>query len=71
LRFEHSFKRLTLYFEGGFGNSVPDSKLVTALSPRCPFVAHLEEGVELELGQAFFRGWLGLSDLLRKKPEDL
>jgi hypothetical protein len=48
-RFEHSFSRLTPFFEGGFGNTVPDSKLVTRPFTSLGFVAHLEEGAEFEL----------------------
>ncbi len=48
-RFEHSFDRLTPFFEGGFGNTVPDSKLVTRAFTSLGFVAHLEEGAEFEL----------------------
>jgi hypothetical protein len=48
-RFEHTFTRLTPFFEGGFGNTVPDSKLITRAFTSLGFVAHLEEGGELEL----------------------
>ena len=55
-RFEHSFSRLTPFFEGGFGNTVPDSKLVTRAFTSLGFVAHLEEGAELELVRHFSVG---------------
>lgn len=55
-RFEHSFSRLTPYLEGGFGNTVPDSKLVTRAFTSLGFVAHLEEGAELELVKHFSVG---------------
>jgi hypothetical protein len=48
-RFEHSFSRLTPFFEGGFGNTVPDSKLVTRAFTSLGFVTHLEEGAEFEV----------------------
>jgi hypothetical protein len=55
-RFEHSFGRVTPYFEGGFGNTVPDSRLVTRAFTSLGFVAHLEEGAEYELGRHFSVG---------------
>jgi hypothetical protein len=48
-RFEHAFTRLTPFFDGGFGNTVPDSRLVTRAFTSLGFVAHLEEGAEFEL----------------------
>jgi hypothetical protein len=58
-RFEHSFSRLTPFFDGGFGNTVPDSKLVTRAFTSLGFVAHLEEGAELELVKHFSVGGSG------------
>jgi hypothetical protein len=52
-RLEHSFSRLTPFFEGGFGNTVPDSRLITRAFTSLGFVAHLEEGAELELVKHF------------------
>jgi len=57
--FEHSFSRLTPFFAGGFGNSVPDSRLVTRPFTSLGFVAHLEEGAEFELVQHFSVGGSG------------
>ena len=48
-RFEHSFTRLTPFLEGGFGNTVPDSRLVTRAFTSLGFITHLEEGAEFEL----------------------
>jgi hypothetical protein len=48
-RFEHSFNRLTPFLDGGFGNTVPDSRLVTRAFTSLGFVTHLEEGSEFEL----------------------
>lgn len=55
-RFEHSFSRLTPYFDGGLGNTVPDSKLVVRAFTSLGFVAHLEEGAEYELVKHFSVG---------------
>jgi hypothetical protein len=57
--FKHSFSRLTPFFDGGFGNTVPDSKLVTRAFTSLGFVAHLEEGAELELVKHFSVGGSG------------
>lgn len=48
-RFEHAFARLTPFLDAGLGNTVPDSKLFTRPFTSLGFVAHLEEGAELEL----------------------
>jgi hypothetical protein len=48
-RLEHSFDLLTPFFEGGLGNTVPDSRLFTRPFTSLGFVAHLEEGAELDL----------------------
>jgi hypothetical protein len=58
-RFEHSFSRLTPFFDGGFGNTVPDSKLVTRAFTSLGFVAHLEEGADWELIKHFSVGGSG------------
>jgi hypothetical protein len=55
-RFEHSFSRLTPFFEGGLGNTVPDSRLFTRPFTSLGFVAHLEEGAEFGLGRHLFVG---------------
>jgi len=48
-RFQHAFSRLTPFLEGGFGNTVPDSRLVTRAFTSLGFVTHLEEGAEFEV----------------------
>jgi hypothetical protein len=58
-RFEHSFSRVTPFFDGGFGNTVPDSKLVMRAFTSLGFVAHLEEGAEFELVKHFSVGGSG------------
>jgi hypothetical protein len=55
-RFEHSFGRLTPFFEGGLGNTVPDSRLITRSFTSLGFVAHLEEGGQFELVKHFSIG---------------
>jgi hypothetical protein len=55
-RIEHSFRRVTPFLDGGIGNTVPDSKLVTRAFTSLGFVAHLEEGAELELIKHFSVG---------------
>ena len=52
-RFEHAFQRFTPFFEGGLGNSVPDSKLLVRAFTSLGFIAHLEEGAGLELVKHF------------------
>ncbi len=58
-RFEHSFSRLTPFLEGGLGNTVPDSRLVTRAFTSLGFVTHLEEGAEYELVKHFSIGGSG------------
>src|SRR5215472_11049246 len=48
-RFEHSFNRFTPFFEGGLGNTVPDTKFLTRAFTSLGMVTHLEEGAGLEL----------------------
>jgi hypothetical protein len=48
-RFEHSFGRLTPFFDAGMGNTVPDSKLFTRPYTSLGFVSHLEEGAGFDL----------------------
>lgn len=55
-RLEHSFSRLTPFFEGGLGNTVPDSRLITRSFTSLGFVAHLEEGAQFELVKHFSVG---------------
>jgi hypothetical protein len=58
-RFEHSFSRLTPFFEGGLSNTVPDSAFLarpfTSLGP----ITHLEEGAEYQLAKHFYAGGSG------------
>ncbi len=58
-RFEHSFSRLTPFFEGGLSNAVPDSRLVTRQFTSLGLLTHLEEGGELELVKHFSVGGSG------------
>jgi hypothetical protein len=55
-RVEHSFSRLTPFFDGGVGNTVPDSRLITRSFTSLGFVAHLEEGAQFELVKHFSVG---------------
>lgn|SRR5215472_6769239 len=55
-RFEHAFGRLTPFFEGGLGNTVPDSRLFTRPFTSLGFVGHLEEGGEFNLSRNLFVG---------------
>lgn len=55
-RFEHAFSRLTPFFDGGMGNTVPDSRLFTRAFTSLGFVAHLEEGADYELVKHFSVG---------------
>lgn len=48
-RLEHSFDRLTPFFEGGLSNAVPDSTLFTRPFTSLGLLTHLEEGGEVEL----------------------
>ena len=58
-RFEHSFNRLTPFFEGGLSNAVPDSKLFTRPFTSLGLLTHLEEGGEFELVKHFAVGGSG------------
>lgn len=55
-RFEHSFSHLTPFFEGGLGNTVPDSRFFTRPFTTLGAVSHLEEGGDLELVRHFSVG---------------
>jgi hypothetical protein len=58
-RFEHSFNRLTPFFEGGLSNAVPDSTLFTRPFTSLGMLTHLEEGAEVELIKRFSVGGSG------------
>ncbi|HZD96182.1 MAG TPA: hypothetical protein VE133_18115 [Candidatus Sulfotelmatobacter sp.] len=58
-RFEHSFNRLTPYFEGGLSNAVPDSQLFTRPFTSLGTLTHFEEGGEFELIKHFAVGGSG------------
>jgi len=58
-RFEHSFNRLTPFFEGGLSNAVPDSQLFTRPFTSLGLVTHFEEGGEFELVKHFAAGGSG------------
>jgi hypothetical protein len=58
-RFEHSFDRLTPFFEGGLANAVPDSRLFTRPFTSLGMLTHLEEGGEFELVKHFSVGGSG------------
>jgi hypothetical protein len=58
-RFEHSFNRLTPFFEGGLANAVPDSRLSTRPFTSLGMLTHLEEGGEFELVKHFSVGGSG------------
>jgi hypothetical protein len=58
-RFEHSFDRLTPFFEGGLANAVPDSGLSTRPFTSLGMLSHLEEGAEFELVKHFSVGGSG------------
>jgi len=58
-RFEHSFGRLTPFFEGGLANAVPDSRLSTRPFTSLGMLTHLEEGGEFELVKHFAVGGSG------------
>jgi hypothetical protein len=48
-RFEHGFNRFTPFFDGGLGNTVPDSKFLTRPFTSLGMVTHFEEGGGFEL----------------------
>ena len=56
---EHSFNRLTPFFEGGLSNAVPDSNLFTRPFTSLGLLTHLEEGGEFELVKHFSVGGSG------------
>lgn len=58
-RLEHSFDRLTPFFEGGLANSVPDSGLFTRPFTSLGLLTHLEEGGEIEVIKHFSVGGSG------------
>jgi hypothetical protein len=58
-RFEHSFNRLTPFFEGGLSNAVPDSSLFTRPFTSLGLLTHLEEGGEFEVIKHFAVGGSG------------
>jgi len=58
-RVEHSFDRLTPFFEGGLSNSVPDSGLFTRPFTSLGLLTHLEEGGEFEVVKHFSVGGSG------------
>jgi hypothetical protein len=55
-RFEHSFDRLTPFFEGGLANTVPDSVFLTRPFTSLGTITHLEEGADFELVRHFSVG---------------
>lgn len=52
-RFDHAFGKFTPFFDGGLGNSVPDSLLYSRPFTSLGFVAHLEEGGGYSLSKRF------------------
>jgi hypothetical protein len=58
-RFEHSFDRLTPFFEGGLSNTVPDSAFLARPFTSLGAVSHLEEGAEFQLMKRFYAGGSG------------
>ena len=58
-RFEHSFGRLTPFFEGGLANAVPDFRLSTRPFTSLGLLTHLEEGGDFELVKHFSVGGSG------------
>ena len=58
-RLEHSFNRLTPFFDGGLANAVPDSSLFTRPFTSLGMLTHLEEGGEFELVKHFSAGGSG------------
>ena len=58
-RFEHSFDRLTPFFEGGLSNTVPDSAFLARPFTSQGTISHLEEGVEYQLVKHFYAGGSG------------
>jgi hypothetical protein len=58
-RFEHSFHRLTPFFEGGLSNTVPDSAFLARPFTSLGAISHLEEGAEYQLAKHFYAGGSG------------
>ncbi|HYL92974.1 MAG TPA: hypothetical protein VEW69_07430 [Alphaproteobacteria bacterium] len=58
-RLEVNFDRVTPFFEGGLGNSVPDSRLISRAFTSLGMETHFEEGAEAELAKHFFAGFSG------------
>ncbi|HWZ44323.1 MAG TPA: hypothetical protein VNW97_12665 [Candidatus Saccharimonadales bacterium] len=57
--FDRSFDRFTPYFDAGFGNTVPDTKLLTRSFISLGGASHLEEGAEFQLVHHFSVGGAG------------
>jgi hypothetical protein len=55
-RFEHSFDRLTPFFDGGLANTVPDSVFLTRRFTSLGAITHLEEGADFDLVRHFSVG---------------
>src|SRR5215468_11673702 len=58
-RFEHTFSRLTPFFEGGLSNTVPDSAFLARPFTSLGAISHLEEGAEYRLVKHFYVGGSG------------
>jgi hypothetical protein len=58
-RFEHTFSRLTPFFEGGLSNTVPDSAFLARPFTSLGAISHLEEGAEYQLARQFYVGGSG------------
>src|SRR5215475_5919782 len=58
-RFEHTFSRLTPFFDGGLSNTVPDSAFLARPFTSLGAISHLEEGAEYQLARHFFAGGSG------------
>src|SRR5262245_59859809 len=58
-RFEHTFHRLTPFFEGGLSNTVPDSAFLARPFTSLGAISHLEEGAEYQLVKHFYAGGSG------------
>jgi hypothetical protein len=58
-RFEHTFHRLTPFFEGGLSNTVPDSAFLARPFTSLGAISHLEEGAEYQLAKHFYAGGSG------------
>lgn len=58
-RFEHTFSRLTPFFEGGLSNTVPDSTFFARPFTSLGAISHLEEGAEYQMVRHFYVGGSG------------